>query len=324
MYFSKDDSLTPKITSITGDDPDCLHLEYGNGDSISIEFDRATDEPRITNKNDIDKIFIFEPPIGQDYTGYWETPSNAVINVISVLNIPSSLAFTLNYLDNDTIYNDSNPNLPDARLHCYGINVCGTGGPTTGVCSNNQLSCRANEPVIINNLEFNGGNRCQASTGQGNDWLYVLLAVFLLVVAVVVFLAVYYCCRKNKQKRQKEEAMRVVERWHKTPKKESIKDTSTAPWAKPPDVFAMRDQVDPFREEGTGVLRNLPEMVKRPPTAAAGENLPPIETIPTSFVPRAGARIVPGLPALPPLPLMNGTTRNSLPSLTPLVSNVVH
>ena len=324
VYFSKDDSLTPKITSITGDDPDCLHLEYGNGDSISIEFDRATDEPRITNKNDIDKIFIFEPPIGQDYTGYWETPSNAVINVISVLNIPSSLAFTLNYLDNDTIYNDSNPNLPDARLHCYGINVCGTGGPTTGVCSNNQLSCRANEPVIINNLEFNGGNRCQASTGQGNDWLYVLLAVFLLVVAVVVFLAVYYCCRKNKQKRQKEEAMRVVERWHKTPKKESIKDTSTAPWAKPPDVFAMRDQVDPFREEGTGVLRNLPEMVKRPPTAAAGENLPPIETIPTSFVPRAGARIVPGLPALPPLPLMNGTTRNSLPSLTPLVSNVVH
>ncbi len=327
-YFEKDDSLTPKISSITADDPNCLHLGFGDGDTISIEFDRATDEPRLTTKSDIDRVFTFEPSIGIDYTGFWETPSKAVINIVSIANIPAQLSFTPNYLDNDTVFNESNPNpnLPIDQFHCYGINVCGTGGPTTGVCSSNGLSCRAHEAVIINNLEFNGGNRCLASSSQGNDWLWVLLAIFLLIVAVALALIVYYCCRKNKHKRQKEEAMRVVERWHKTPKsKDSIKDSSTAPWAKPPDVFSMRDQPDPFRDEGVGVLRNLPEMVKRPPTAAAAENLPPIDTIPTTFVPRAGARIVPGLPALPPIPLRDGainTSRNnSLPSLTPLVSN---
>ena len=327
VFAEQIDSLTPKVTSITGDDPDCQHLGYGNGDTISIQFDRDTNEPRITTKADIDKVFVFEPPVGIDYTGYWESPSKAVIRVVQIevanTNGPLSLEFTPNYLDNNTVFNESNSNLPTAtKRHCYGINVCGANGPTTGICNQDEQSCRAYEPQSISTV-YNGQERCEATSVSSNDWVWVLIAVAVAIVFVMFIVILYYCYRKNKTKRQKEEAMRVVERWHKTPKsKSSISDAASAPWAKPPDVLSMREKPDPFREEG--VLRNLPEMVKRPPTAAEGENLPSLDQIPPTFVPRAGARIVPGLPSLPPLPLRDGGPRlsrdDSLPSLTPLVS----
>ena len=291
------------MIAVTGDDPDCLHTGYGKADTITIHFNRDTDQPTVTTKADIDKILVFSPPIGTDYSGYWETPSKLVLRIESIraevtAATQFSYSFTPNYLDNNTVFNESIPDLPTTRFQCYGINICGMGGPTIGICSENGLSCRAYEGSTFT-IDFDDGVKCEA-TGDNRDWLWVLLAVFNLIVAVIFFLTGYYCYRKNKQKRQKVEALRVVERWQRAKGKDSTKEETVAPWAKPPDVFKMRDQPDPFSE---GPLKNLPEMAKRPPTAAAGENLPPLDTIPTSFVPRAGARIAPNLPLFQPMGL---------------------
>ena len=325
FYPEKDNDLIPNVIAVTGNDPDCLHTGYGKADTITIHFNRDADQPIVTTKADIDKILVFSPPIGTDYSGYWETPSKLVLRIESIqaevtAATQFSYSFTPNYLDNNTVFNESKPDLPTTRFQCYGVNVCGRGGPTIGICSENGLSCRAYEGSTFT-VNLDGGVKCEA-TGDNRDWLWVLLAVFILIVAVIFFLTGYYCYRKNKQKRQKVEALRVVERWQRAKGKDSTKEETAAPWAKPPDVFKMRDQPDPFRE---GPLKNLPEMAKRPPTAAAGENLPPLDTIPTSFVPRAGARIAPNLPLFQPMGLrgdaMERVRNSQLPSLKPLVSD---
>ena len=332
IFKENDDTSTPKIVSITANDPSCRHTEYGVGDTITMVFDRNTDQPEVSTQEDIDKIFIFTPSLGLNYRGEWISPSELVI-IITTLGdgpFPSNtdflVNFTGNYINDNTILNSSNPDLPTDNPQCIGINVCGqqTGEElTVGVCSEDQLSCRAYESFSTIQGDFGGDVSCEAVATTSMIWLWVLLVVIVIIVATLFVLLIYYFCRKYKQKKQKEEAIRVVERWQKGHFSPNKKKDEPVPWSKPPDVSTMRDQPDPFKEKNDP-LKNLPE-IARPPTAAPAENLPPIETIPTTFKPRAGARITPTIPTFQPLPLsgrMGGRySTGTLPSLTPLVSD---
>ena len=331
----KDPRLTPQVVSITVDDPDCSQLEYGTGDTITIVFDRDTDQPPVASQANLDKILIFTPPLGSGYRGHWSSPSTLVVTIGTpgdsnpLTNTTFSLNFTNNHFEDGTQVTTGNPNFPTDEPHCFGINVCGTNGTesTVGICDSLQLSCRAYQAYSSITGDFSGGAKCEAAPTQ-LDWLWVLIAVLVLVVMTIIIILVCYCYRRYKHKRQREEAIRVVKRWEKgryDPSKEADKKEESPPWAKPPDRFAMRDQPDPFKKDDDP-LKNLPEISPRPPTAAPAENLPPIETIPMPFIPRAGPRI----PVIPSLdPQMRSPTGGRISTvdqslLTPLVSPSIH
>ena len=334
VYTEHDDNLTPDVTSVVADDPNCRDTTYAAGDTITINFDRDTNQPPVRTKLLLDKIFVFNPPLGMDYTGEWMTPSQLVITIVAVnsqftpSNTNFSLSFTNNYI-NSGEYKGNSTELPSDRPHCLGVNVCGgtEADDSIGICSANQLSCRAYKPVLSIEGGFDGGVACTQQTPL--DWLWVIIAIAALLIIFGIIVIVFFCYRQYRQKKQRQEALRVVKRWekdhHYSPRKQEDKDDMPKPWSKPSGMFSMRNVPDPFAEpkDEKDPLKNLPS-VARPPTAAPAEGLPPIQAVPDLFKPRAGARIQPTIPRLSSLPSvgMMGTTMgpSNLPSLTPLVS----
>ena len=340
QYSELDDNLTPEVTSVVAHDPNCRHNEYGVGDIITIHFDRVTDQPPATTKAQLDKIFVFNPSLGADYTGEWlplteVSPPRSRLQITIVTlgsQMPSetnfSLSFTNNYLTSGVEYTGNSSELPSDRPHCIGVNVCGgtSESPSIGVCSNNQLSCRAYKTVMTLDGNFDGGLACSQLTSL--DWVWVLIAVVLLIIITGVFIFLYFAYRRYKREKERKQALIVVQRWKNhsySPGKQEGKEDMPKPWSKPTDRDAMRDVPDPFAQpkDGKDPLKNLPA-VARPPTAAPAEGLPSITAVSEMFKPRAGARIQPSLPLSSTLPGI-GTAGSSigpssLPSLTPLVS----
>ena len=333
FYFEADDDLTPSISRVVASDPDNAGDVYGANDVITIFFSASTDQPRVATKADLDKIVLFNPSLGADYGGRWLSPSVLEITIIdpalgegvvrpSVEPLNFNLTFTPNYFHTGTEVMPSNAILPTETPWCVGINVCGeettTGDPpfTIGICSANQLSCRANQGW--SNLEGSFG------TGMGVPifpWYWILVAVVVVIVIIVIIVLVVVCYRYYKRKAERKEALRVVRRWKKeqfTPGgKEEGKKEGPKPWVKPPDVATMRENPDPFN-----VLQKLPEVVPRPPTALTEvEHLPPVPQQP--FKPRGGASIRPSLGPMgvgTPLPRISRTVSGS--SLPPALVSV--
>ena len=327
-YILHDDSITPQVSSVTADDPNCLHSGIGSGDTITVAFSDDTNQPVVATKSDLDKIIRFDPPLASDYTGRWDSPSSLVITLgsgpgqgLSLTNF--SLSFTLNTFHDGTYVVSENPFYPTLTPHCIGVNVCSNNGSqiTVGVCSANNLSCRVYAPHQALGGDFSGGARCAEPESPPFTWLWVLIAVIGLILVVLLVLLIAYCYRRYKQKKQREEAMRVVKRWEKEKydvKKETEKKDKPAPWVKPPDVQTIRDSADPFSDNTQDPFRNMP----RPPTAA-NENLPPIAAIPKSFIPRAGGRVAPMIPSMQGMglasPTATGQSTSSINSLATLV-----
>lgn len=57
----------PAFISVIADDPDDGDNDYGDGDSITLTFDRDTGSP----EGDVDELFVFSQPIGDAYSGSW-------------------------------------------------------------------------------------------------------------------------------------------------------------------------------------------------------------------------------------------------------------
>ena len=333
FYFEADDDLTPSISRVVASDPDNADDVYGANDVITIFFSASTDQPRVATKADLDKIVLFSPSLGADYGGRWLSPSVLEITIIdpalgegvilpSVEPLNFNLTFTPNYFHTGTEVMPSNAILPTETPWCVGINVCGEETTTDnepltiGICSANQLSCRANQGW--SNLEGSFG------TGMGVPifpWYWILVAVVVVIVIIVIIVLVVVCYRYYKRKAERKEALRVVRRWKKeqfTPGgKEEGKKEGPKPWVKPPDVATMRENPDPFN-----VLQKLPEVVPRPPTALTEvEHLPPVPQQP--FKPRGGASIRPSLGPMgvgTPLPRISRTVSGS--SLPPALVSV--
>ena len=312
-YYEFDNELTPQILRIQASDPDNLDETYGAGDTITIFFDRNTNQPAVVNKASLDLIFMFEPPLGDAYTGNWLSPSVLQITVVDAAlgegvlrpstNPPLfNLTFTPNYFHTGAPVTSNNTVLPTETPWCIGINVCGSSTTTgsdpqsIGICNDNQISCRAYQGWT--NLDGNFGTGVPLPVSVF-PWWWIIVAIVIVVLIVVIIVIIYFVYRHYTHKAQRKEALRVVRRWKKDQfapgKEQERKDVGPKPWVKPPDVTTMRENPDPFE-----TLSKLPEVVPRPPTAMMeNENLPPIPRQP--FKPREPASIRPSVTSLPPL-----------------------
>ena len=338
FYYEFDDNLTPEIVRVVADDPDDLDATYGAEDTITITFNRATNQPPVATKANLDLIFVFDPQLGADYRGSWLSASELQITIVDTnlgrnLPLPSisnfSLAFTPNYFHTNETVRAVNNLVPTDTPWCIGINVCGqqtsTGVParSIGICDENALSCRAHQGWITLDGDFGTGSPVIV---DGFPYWWIIVAIVIVVLIALVIVAVYFIYRYYTHKEQRKEALRVVRRWKKdkfAPGKEADKEEGPQPWVKPPDVSTMRDNPDPFET----TLQKLPKVVPRPPTAMTDvENLPPIPPQqPPLFKPRTPARIQPSLPGLHSLPQRPGPQKSiSTGGLPPqLVSEAV-
>lgn len=314
FYYEFDDDLTPQIMRVEAADPDNADIGFGDGDTVTIFFDRSTDQPSVGTKQDLDRIFQFEPGLGLDYAGVWISPSVLEITVLDAgpdtLPKPTTnpvlfnLTFTPNHFHTGDVVTSNNTILPTETPWCIGLSVCGTrtllGGAarTVGVCSANGLSCRAHQGWTDLSGNFGTG---EPIPREVFPWWWILIAIVVVLLIAFLIVVAYLVYRHYTHKAVRKEALRVIRRWKKdqfAPGKEAEKKEEPKPWVKPPDVSTMRDNPDPF----DGSLKKLPEMVQRPPTALIEtERLPPVPQFPIRGPPRGFPQIRPPVTFLPPI-----------------------
>ena len=288
FYYSYEDDLIPEIERVVADDPDNSDQLYGSGDTITIYFTVNTDQPSVATKLDLEKIFIFNPPLGTNYGGEWLDAKTLQITIHQIddatTNYPSaaipgpvqfSLSFTPNYFRSGEPVTSSNEDVPTSVPWCIGVNVCGsitTDGSnleSVGICDTTQRSCRAHETWTDLEGDFGTGNPEPAAPFP---WWYILIAIVIILIIAVSVVVAYFIWRNYSRQAQAKEARRVLIRWKEDRfapgKEERRKEDAPKPWQGPPAPTAMRSLPDPFAK---GPLGKLPEVVPRPPTAITGE-----------------------------------------------------
>jgi hypothetical protein len=308
FYYEFDDDLTPQIVRVEAGDPDNEDTNYSNGDTVTIFFDRSTDQPPVGTKGELDRIFLFTPPLGNNYIGQWVSPSVLEITILdigdptmpkpSVNPVNFNLTFLPNIFHTGDVVTSNNTILPTETPWCVGVSVCGprtfSGGDaqTIGICSANGLSCRAYQGWIDLAGSFGTGTGVPVSVFP---WWWIVIAIVIVILIVVLVVVAYFIYRYYSRKAVRKEALRVIRRWKKdqfAPGKEVQKKDEPKPWEKPDDVSTMRGNPDPF----DGSLRKLP-VIQRPPTAMIeAEHLPPVPEQP--FRPRAPPQIRPSVTSL--------------------------
>ena len=344
FYYEFDPDITPQITRVEAADPTNGHTSYGNGVTLTIYFDKATNRPDISSKAALDLIFTFEPLLGNDYTGKWLSPSTLQITVLdaalgegvvrpSTNPVQFKLSFTPNFFHTGDVVTANNSILPTTTPWCVGINVCssstttGVDPPTMGICSANGLSCRV----------FQGWTDLTGTFGPSNvipmtvfPWWWIVLAIVAILLIIFVVVGAYFIHRYYKDKSNRKEALRVVRRWKKdllAPGKEAKKKKSIDQWVKPADMFIMRGNPDPF----SGPLKKLPEVM--PKAINEAENLPPVPQQPSflslgqsqihpSSIPSEEPSMIakPVRPSLLPLSVGVGATSSPTSQMSPLES----
>jgi len=72
----------PQIISITASDPDELDAIYGNGDVITVTFDKPTNRPQAATKTNLENLFTFSQNFGTDFIGSWTSASVLQITIV--------------------------------------------------------------------------------------------------------------------------------------------------------------------------------------------------------------------------------------------------
>ena len=286
FYYAHEEDLTPAIVSVVADDPDNADQVYGSGDTITITFSSDTDQPLVTTKTDLDRIFVFEPPLGTNYEGEWLDPRTVQITILevddAVAHYPSaavpgpvqfSLSFTPNYLHTGDPVTTNNNVFPTHIPWCVGVNVCGSSTAdgsdlsSVGICDAMQRSCRVHETWTSLDGDFGTGSPDEVAPFP---WWYILISIVVVIIIAVTVVVFYFMWRNHNQRAQAKEARRVLSRWkedREAPGKEDkAKMEAPKPWQGPPAPAAMRALPDPFAK---GPMGKLPEVV-RPPTAITG------------------------------------------------------
>jgi len=327
VYQEHRPDLTPQVEIVVASDPDNGDTVYGRGDAFTITFDRDTDTPPVSTKEDIDRIFVFTPPLGRLYSGRWRSATVLEI-IVDEPNDPAEgiptvggsflLQFRPNTLTDSSTVGATNTGLPTGQPHCIGINVCGTPPSsftdyTVGVCSMNGESCRAND--VHTNLEGDFG--IPQSETAGFPFVIIIVVVLVVVGVAVVAVLVFAAYRHHKKRKERKETARIIRRWEKDQAGKGTKD-EVRDWARPPEVAAMRDNPDPFQTPKDMLSSSqrdpfgaLPTLATRPPTALSA-GLPPVP----SFMPRADPQISSSM-GRAAVPFSRQTTTSSL---GPLVS----
>ena len=287
FYYAHEIDLTPEIVSVVADDPDNTDQVYGSGDTITITFNADTDTPPVGTKADLDRIFIFDPPLGTHYEGKWLSSRTLEITIVQIdgasTNYPSaavpgpvrfSLSFTPNYLHTGDPVTSDNDNLPTMFPSCVGVNVCGSSTSdssdlqSVGICDVSQRSCRAHETWT--SLEGDFGTGSPEPTAPF-PWWYILISIIVVILIAMTVVVFYFMWRNHSRRAQAKEARRVLSRWKEdrgAPGKDDRgRVESPKPWQGPPAPAKMRSLPDPFAKDGP--MGKLPDVV-RPPTAITG------------------------------------------------------
>jgi subtilisin-like proprotein convertase family protein len=337
FYYSFDDDLTPEIVNVVADDPDDLDQNYGSGDTLTISFNVDTDQPAVGQKAELDRIFVFDPPLGIDYVGEWLDAKTLQITIIEIdattTNYPSatspgpvhfSLSFRSNYLCSGEPALVDNEEIPISTPWCIGVNVCGSNTTddsdlrSVGICDTTQRSCRAHETWTSLEGDFGTGT---PEPKPPFPWWWILVAIIIVLIIAVLVVVFYIMWRNYSQRAHAKEARRVLSRWKEDRfapgKDERRKDDVPKTWQGPPAPASMRPPPDPFATKGA--VGKLPEVVPRPPTAYTEvEKLPPVpQHRRSSFIPRTPARIHPAPPALQSLPAAPRSRTLSSPASLP-------
>ena len=80
--------FAPIIVSLVADDPNNV-VGYGNGDTLTLTFDKATSRPDATTKSDLDALFFETPTLGDNYIGSWLSSSVLEITILDAAVIVS-------------------------------------------------------------------------------------------------------------------------------------------------------------------------------------------------------------------------------------------
>ena len=271
LYLDHDDTKTPKVINLVALDNDGDGV-FSQGDRFTLVFNVPTDTPAASTKDDVDRLFTFDPPVGANYFGRWLNSS--ALEIIVINQLPDneedeqpllsqfSLTFRENYLSDGSILKDTRSAFPFDRRHCIGINVCGYvhDAVTVGVCSQDGLSCR-----VSGMYRLYGEVRAPAQSSVVVEWYWIFFILLVCIVGIVI--GVYLTHRYYKRKSERKLALQVVQRWRRdklAPGKDGeLRDgllaKSTQPWRRPPMQAAMRVNPDPFQ--------NLPEV--RPSVSSA-------------------------------------------------------
>eukprot|EP00727_Mastigamoeba_balamuthi_P005371 m51a1_g14832 hypothetical protein (4244) ;mRNA; f:692485-711070 len=73
----------PSITSVVASDPDNMDAVYGNGDTITVQFNRATNTPGVADAAAINTVFSFNQALGSGYKGNWTNGGQTLVITIT-------------------------------------------------------------------------------------------------------------------------------------------------------------------------------------------------------------------------------------------------
>jgi uncharacterized repeat protein (TIGR01451 family) len=72
----------PSIVSFIADDPDNSDSIFSTGDTLTLRFDEATNQPPVGSRAAIDNLFVFSQNIGDNYAGTWTLSNTLVITIL--------------------------------------------------------------------------------------------------------------------------------------------------------------------------------------------------------------------------------------------------
>jgi hypothetical protein len=112
------DKVGPSIVSFVADDPDNSDSIFSSGDTLTIRFDDATNQPAVATKANLDALFTFSQSLGDDYSGSWTQPNTLIITITdSTSDAPpviGELVATINAAGN--LKNAAGTSLPSTSL----------------------------------------------------------------------------------------------------------------------------------------------------------------------------------------------------------------
>eukprot|EP00163_Fabomonas_tropica_P034660 TRINITY_DN96_c0_g1_i7.p1 TRINITY_DN96_c0_g1~~TRINITY_DN96_c0_g1_i7.p1 ORF type:complete len:4713 (-),score=554.72 TRINITY_DN96_c0_g1_i7:428-12508(-) len=181
----------PSILSFTAEDPDASEAEYAFNDTMTLEFNMATNTPPVTTKTLVDEFLSCNQQLGADYSGTWASDKTLRITVLDPLN---------------------------ASPPTVGFMVCQVRHPSF---RDSQLLTLAEKP-ITQTLDGDFGRSTNIVDGGGRVflgdtcktfwclwWWLLLLATILSIVGCMFLVA--FCGKQRELKRLEAEAEREKE-----------------------------------------------------------------------------------------------------------------
>ncbi|XP_078483422.1 uncharacterized protein LOC100176012 [Ciona intestinalis] len=227
VYVEQNDNLTPALLSavITHQDTSKIDdISIQIGDVITLQFDKATNEPNVSTKAEIDTVFSFNNHM--TYVGNWISDSTLTITITSFNDTVTSLSgsFRLNQLADGTTVTDT------SNVNCVGLSVCGLNNVSVGICDTTTTSCRAHGTFTLTHTTQ--PNNTPVIQVGGIDWWWLLLVGLLLLFCTLIII---FLLRKRKKKHTEDKDKGTYDEYRSIP-------TSTTTRTVTPDILAWTNQ----------------------------------------------------------------------------------